>query len=278
MAKEVGVSLNPESFVEGGGLLDDVDVTIKEARFIMFDYEGKSPVAVPALKITFDPGDGELVTQCWSMGKATDWQPSKDGKKLIPIGSATAIVKTSNGGIFITSLINASFPSDRLADGDISCIEGLEAHVIRTPAPERTGIEGQKKNATILIIDKIIALPGENKKKSGKATKAGKAASSGAVIHSSSAEPIRTTNLCSAPARKARSSRISLPSPISKSCPWSQRGSGSGSGPGTSPLGVGSSSRCRSPPTAASRRSKSINDSTIGGTSTGAEPPPKTGP
>ena len=182
MAKEVGVSLNPESFVEGGGLLDDVDVTIKEARFIMFDYEGKSPVAVPALKITFDPGDGELVTQCWSMGKATDWQPSKDGKKLIPIGSATAIVKTSNGGIFVTSLINAGFPGDRLAEGDISCLDGMEAHVIRTPAPERTGIEGQKKPATILIIDKIIALPGENKKKSGKATRskgATKAAASG---------------------------------------------------------------------------------------------------
>ena len=176
MAKEVGVSLNPEDFVEGGGLLDDVDVTVKSARFAMFDYDGKSPVTVPALQITFDQADGEDVVQYWSMGKAADWQPSPSGKKLLPIGSATGIVKSSNGGIFFASLLNAGFPTDRLADGDISCLDGMEAHVIRTPAPKRTGLVNEKKDATILIIDKVIALPGEGKKKNTRSSKGSKGA------------------------------------------------------------------------------------------------------
>jgi hypothetical protein len=33
MTKEAAASLNPEDFVEGGGLIDDVDVTFKECVF-----------------------------------------------------------------------------------------------------------------------------------------------------------------------------------------------------------------------------------------------------
>ena len=176
MSKEVvGVSLNPSDFVEGGGLLNDVDVIVKQARFTIFDYDGKAD-PVPALEIMFDTGDKELIKQCWSMGKVTDWQPSKDGHKLVPIGKATGIVRTSNGGMFFESMVNAGVPADLLSDGDISKIEGMELHVIRVDV-KREGLqlrEGQRQ-PQVLIVDKLISLPGGEK--SGKGTsKRGKAA------------------------------------------------------------------------------------------------------
>ena len=36
MAKNEGMSLNPEDFTEGGGLIDDVNVTWNKVRFEMF--------------------------------------------------------------------------------------------------------------------------------------------------------------------------------------------------------------------------------------------------
>lgn len=168
MAKDVGVSFKPEDFAEGGGLLDNVDVTFKEVRFVMFDYNGKSPEASPALKALLATADGQM-EQYWSAGQAKDWTPSKDGTKLVSVGSAKQLSKSSNFFIFIKSLIDSGFPADKISD-DCSVFDGLQAHVVRIPAPKRDGLakSGDKKyEDKILTVDQIIKLPWEADKGGG---------------------------------------------------------------------------------------------------------------
>jgi len=177
-----GVSLNPESFVEGGGLIDDVDVTFKETLFDMFDYNGTVTPGVPSLKVTLDV-EGEEMIQYYSMGASKDWAPSEDGKMLIAVGSATGIRMSSNGGIFLKALIDSGFPADKLGN-DISILDGLQAHVIRIPAPSRPGVKKSDKQKereekfgpdTILVVSEINTLPWEKSKPAGapKTAKAG---------------------------------------------------------------------------------------------------------
>ena len=166
----MGISLKPSEAVEGGGLLDDVNVELTKPRFEMWDYQGKIANPVPALVIDLvpqgDDEDAEPVMQAWSMGSAKDFVPSKDGKKLNPIGSRTAPNSSSNGMLFISSLVNSGFPEDTIED-DIDFMEGTVAHVQRQPAPKRPGLvrkEGDRE-PTYLAVTEIISLPGEKAKK-----------------------------------------------------------------------------------------------------------------
>ena len=174
-----GIDLGPESWVEGGGLLDNVDVLFKECRFAMWDYNKTQPER-PALKITFGVGEGDDVDQYLSLGDAAAGQlePSDDGTELVPIGPNANITKGCNYSIFMKSLIEAGFPAPKLGN-DISILDGLEAHVVRIPAPKRAGISQTKTRAdgrtfeqTNLVVDKIIKLPWE--KKGGKTGGGGK--------------------------------------------------------------------------------------------------------
>jgi hypothetical protein len=170
----MGVSLKPSQAVEGGGLLDDVDVKVVEARFAMFDYNG-SQQPVPTIKLSLDVMDGsEPIQQYWSVGKSLDWIPSDDGKELVPIGKATQLVTTSNGMILLASLVNAGFPESKI-DEDISVLEGMECHVNRVAAPKREGLntnnEGKKRDNTILTITKIIKYPWDADTKTKSTTK-----------------------------------------------------------------------------------------------------------
>jgi len=173
--------LNPDSFVEGGGLIDDVDVTFKEVSFEMFDYNGKSAPA-PAMKVVLDVA-GDEMTQYYSMGTAKDWIPSEDGKQLLSVGSATSIRLSSNGGIFLKSMVDAGFPGDKLGD-DISILTGLQAHMIQVPEPQRSlkkTKEQEEKEAkfgpkTILVVSAINRLPWEKSTPAGAKGKAKPAA------------------------------------------------------------------------------------------------------
>ena len=166
--KQGSVSLRPSDAVEGGGLLDNVDVTWKEVRFAMWDYNGAVEVAGPALKVVMEVDDGTKIEQYFSCGKADDWTPSKDGKKLVPVGGAKALNKSSNFMILLDSLIKADFPEDKIGD-DCSVFEGLEAHMVRVKAPERKGLaqtkraDGKTYERTNLVVDVIHKLPWDKK-------------------------------------------------------------------------------------------------------------------
>ena len=106
--------LRPSGFSEGGGLLDDVNATVKEARFEIFDYQGKGNAA-PSARFTLSLEDGSEVSQNWSCGKATDWTPSEDGKTLVAIGRATSLNRQSNVALLLESIVNSGFPEDRIS-------------------------------------------------------------------------------------------------------------------------------------------------------------------
>lgn len=165
--------LNPKNFSEGGGLLDDINAVVKESRFELFDYQGKA-AASPSLRMTLTLEDGSEASQNWSVGKVTDWQPSDDGKTLVAIGRATNLNRQSNGALLLESIVNSGFPEDKIGD-DISIFDGLEAHFVRVPAPERKGMTkrtdaaGNVIESTVLTIDKIIRLPWDKAAAKGKA-------------------------------------------------------------------------------------------------------------
>ena len=164
-------SLRPSDFTTGG-LIDDVDVTVSEARFVMWDYAGQVRDPVPALAVSMEVGgEGtpltETYTQYYSAGDARNLMPSSDGKALDVIGGSGGLKTSSNAGQFLVSLVNAGFPEDRLLEGDISVMDGLEAHVHRIPQPERKGIvkdPGKTREATILVVSKIHRFPWDAKK------------------------------------------------------------------------------------------------------------------
>src|SRR6266516_2587704 len=164
-------SLRPSDFTTGG-LIDDVDVTVTEARFVMWDYAGQVRDPVPALAITMETGgDGtpitETYTQYYTAGDAKNLMPSQDGKALEVVGGSGGLKSNSNAGNFLVSLVNAGFPEERLLDGDISVMDGLEAHVHRIPQPERKGLvksADKTREATILVVSKIHRFPWEGKK------------------------------------------------------------------------------------------------------------------
>jgi len=168
--KERGASFSPDTFQEGGGLLDNVDVTWKEVTFELWDYDGKIPTPTPAMKIKMEVEDmDEPVEQYFSAGNPQDWTPSKDGTKLVAIGKATGINKSSNLGILMMSLLEAKFPSDKMDGDDCTVFEGLKCHMIRVKAPERKGLvqttraDGRVFDKTNLIVDHIIKFPWEKK-------------------------------------------------------------------------------------------------------------------
>jgi hypothetical protein len=172
------LNLNPEAFVEGGGLVDDVDVTFSKVRFEEFDYNGKAASPVPALKLVIDVA-GDEITQYYSMGRLQDWIPSEDGKQLLQAGQATSIRLTSNGGIFLKSLVDAGFPADKLGE-DVSILDGTQVHMIQVPEPSRPGLKKNKEQLekeekfgpkTILVVSEVQTLPWEKKSPGGKKAK-----------------------------------------------------------------------------------------------------------
>lgn len=170
----------PSSFAVGGGLLDDVDVVVKEASIAMFDYAGTRPDAVPAILFKLGVKDGEDVDQYFTVGKSSDWMPSEDGTKLVAIGKATQLNMSSNGAIMLKSIVDAGFPEGKISD-DITCFQGMEGHVMRVPAPKRglakaPRADGKVYEDTILVFATITKLPWEKKAAAGKAPAKGKAA------------------------------------------------------------------------------------------------------
>lgn len=159
-------SLKPSEMSEGGGLLNDVNLTWKNVGFVLWDYNGKSPTNSPALKITLVDEDGGEQGQYWSAGDAKNWVPSPDGKRLQSVSSVEKQNISTNMGILIKSLVDSGFDEGLIGD-DVSIFEGLVAHMIQVPAPKRGGTvartpraDGRVFENTILVVDSIVTMPG----------------------------------------------------------------------------------------------------------------------
>lgn len=167
------ISISPEDAIEGGAIPVDRNLRIKDARFMVWDYQGKAPPTTAARITLVDDESGEF-TQYYSAAQPNKFVASQDGKTLIPVGTDDKLVVSSNFMILMTNLVSAGFPEPKLKPGDISVLNDLYAYWTGIPAPKRIGLKqlpGQQaddRERIILVPKTILALPGQKAKK-GKA-------------------------------------------------------------------------------------------------------------
>lgn len=141
----MSISLATKDFVQGG-LLTDVDVSVKEAQFVVYNYDGKATVKDPplALKLTLTIVDDETEhTEYITAGSSRDFipTPDDDGETISSNGSAKNLRKGSNLFLFNESLEVAGFPQAKLVEGKASNYAGMKFHLERRPAPKRQGLK-----------------------------------------------------------------------------------------------------------------------------------------
>lgn len=177
MAEAKGVSLNPDDFTEGGGLLgqnESIRVTWKEPKFELRVYGDVKPPGVPIFCVgltDLDTDEDYGNQESWSLGSAKDWKPSSDGKELIAVGSANSIRSSTKLAKLLESMVSNGFPKDKLT-GNVALFDGLQCVMRRvaykTDLVQKERPDGRKFDPTVLVVEEILSLPGE--KKSGKGT------------------------------------------------------------------------------------------------------------
>ena len=170
-------SFKPSNFTEGGGLWEGRG-KIEAVKAVLWDYNGKRAVAIPAAAVTISAEDLDTpITQYYSAGRPEDWQPSQDGKTFVAVGKAESINSTCNLALFLAPLVNAGFPEDLLDKDDLTVMVGLDAEFKWVAGPERTfkraGGAEETKKSDILVVKKVYALPGEGEEKPKKKGKKG---------------------------------------------------------------------------------------------------------
>lgn len=160
-----------DEFVQGG-LLDDADVLVTGSRFSTWDYNGKQPTPVLAIKLTMVDGDNNQHEQYLSSGELRFFVPSTDGRLAVPVGNQQKLNLNTNAVAFLLSVMNAdtqqALSNQLKATGDVSLLEGVRMHVVRKAQPKRAGLiqapgtEGQpQREKTQLLCEKIIAYAGQ---------------------------------------------------------------------------------------------------------------------
>jgi hypothetical protein len=165
----MSISLNPKTFVSGG-LLNDVDVEIVEARYALFDYQGTVDAANmrTSLRLQLRTLDGaQDATEHLTLGATTDFVPndSDGGLTLRPLSGKTALSKRSKLYFFLQSLTEAGADMSRLDSGRADELEGLKFHFVRKAMPDMGGLEvtrrGKNQDQAIeyIHVTKVIDWP-----------------------------------------------------------------------------------------------------------------------
>ncbi|MBI3683434.1 MAG: hypothetical protein HY235_23925 [Acidobacteria bacterium] len=165
----MSISMRLEDF-SSGGVAPDGDYKITEASVVMWDYNGKMPTAICAVKIgvTSLNGEGEY-EQYYSVGDG--FVPGKSGKGIEadPKGGKTSLNKSTNYFLWLDSLVKAGFPPDKLGT-ETTVFEGIEARFHSVPAPVRPGMaartslvpqQGPERERTIFLVSNVLTLPWE---------------------------------------------------------------------------------------------------------------------
>jgi len=170
---EQKVSLRPDSFSEGGGLLDDFDGVIGDIRFIMSDYDGAVTTPVPVARIVYEVDDEEVGTDLLSVGGKDDFVPNDAGTGLVALKSKSTLTKKSKFGMYMEALVKAGFPLNKMDDDDIGYLNGLYGHFLRKVVEYKGLSKKSDRDNTVMVCTKIIKLPwesdGKKEKSKGKA-------------------------------------------------------------------------------------------------------------
>lgn len=154
-----GISLKPSEMVEGGAVPVEQNLLWKSARFALFDYGGKAPQTTAAC-ITLVNDDGQEYIQYYSAADPARFVPSEDGKKLVAVGVAASLSKSSNFFLLMNALISAGFPENKLGE-DISVLDGLYAFHIGLPEPKRAGLEKAAPADGSVARAKVLSVPSQ---------------------------------------------------------------------------------------------------------------------
>lgn len=167
-----------------GGLLNDVDVTIKTWRYRNWDYNGTVAPPVLGLQLEMVEDDGTVTVDVASAGDLKNFVPSEMplGKKAVPVGQNKKMNKNTNAMLTVISLMQADTRGELAAklrqSDDISILDGVKVHILRTPQPKRRNMpviqagpeaqpgapQVQKREPEYISITKVIAYPWENGK------------------------------------------------------------------------------------------------------------------
>lgn len=169
------ISLNPNTFVSGG-LLNDADVEIVEARYVLFDYQGTVDAnnTRTALRLQMRTLDGtQEATEHLTLGSTTDFIPNtKDGGlTLDSLSGKTSLGRRSKLFFFLQSLADAGADVSRLDSGRADELEGLKIHIVRKPMPDLGGLEitrrgkNQDQHIEYLHVTKLIDWPKKSEAK-----------------------------------------------------------------------------------------------------------------
>lgn len=173
-------SFMPDTFQEGGGLWDNLDLRFTNCRIMSnWDYQGKGQSG-PALVVDLVSvsNDTEVIVQGWSIGAAKDYSATSDGKVAVEVGDmilGPQLRKGSNVVILFESIADAVPDSGKdealmklLGRGKASDLNGLEAHMIRKVV-DRPGLEKKKSSDgkvydfTVPVVDTILKFPWDKK-------------------------------------------------------------------------------------------------------------------
>ncbi len=166
-------SLNPADFVRGG-LANDIDVEVVRARYDIFDYGGTVQGDASRFSLRLELRDlktGEEFVEHLTAGKPSDFVPSKEdgGKTMVSVSGKQQLNRDSNLFLFLQSIADLKIDMSPLADGDASRFDGFKFHLVRKPAPKRTGLSITRKNpeqeATYVAVQSVIYVPWLEKSK-----------------------------------------------------------------------------------------------------------------
>lgn len=177
------LSLLPDDMAQGG-LPSDFNGTVVLSCFEPYNYGGTTRDDGSTFKhdlfhhLTIEPDEDSGVKGplevYYRVGDLDHIAPSADGKNpvdlngdntalmrggfVVPISSKGKVYQNSNFWFFIKKLLEAGYPAERVASGDIGSLTGLYAHWNRVDLPKRD-IKDQpadKKNRDILVVTEVI--------------------------------------------------------------------------------------------------------------------------
>jgi hypothetical protein len=154
------LSLDPDTFVSAA-FLEDKDVDFISFSFINYDYAGKAETSDPHICAEVKVDKSTKVTkQYWKIGSAKKFAPTENGKGIVAL-TKSGLSNASKGYLFLKSLKDAGIPADLINDGDITKLNGLNAHVVMLAVSTR--IDGEDINYQVPIVSEINSMPGEAK-------------------------------------------------------------------------------------------------------------------
>lgn len=214
-SESLAASLLPDEMV-AGGLADDFDGVVREARYAPFDYMGAIDEDVLSIQLKIErldvdasaDEDERFITQNWSAGDLKNFVPSIDGATkvadasttdeegniitrtgqgyfAIRVGSRTALNNTTNAAMLMRSVLDVGFPREKFSP-DIRFMEGIKGHWNRMPSDKKGGqfkndTPEQKERASKRDVLVITRLDGVEAVAKAGATASGKAKTTAAT-------------------------------------------------------------------------------------------------